>query len=48
MRFERLKEVLKAKAYKELVKFMEGQTIDDNGIYEQDFLRWFYEQEVID
>ena len=48
MRDNRLKEILRPKAYKELMKFMEGQTIDANGVYEDDFMRWFYKQEVID
>jgi hypothetical protein len=48
MKFERFKEILKAKYYKDLMKFMAGQTVNEDGIYEGDFLRWFYEQEVID
>ena len=48
MKIERLKEILKAKAYKDLMKFMEGQTCDASGIYEDDFMRWFYKQGVID
>jgi hypothetical protein len=48
MKFERLKEILTSKAYKDLMKFMEGQTVDFNGVYEDDFLRWFYKLEVID
>jgi len=48
MKFERLKEILKEKYYKELCKFMEGQTIDEDGIYEDDFLRWFYKLSVVD
>ena len=48
MNINRLKEILKAKHYKKLMKFMEGQTIDKDGIYEEDFLRWFYIIEVID
>lgn len=48
MKFERLKEILKAKYYKDLCKFMNGQTCDANGIYEEDFLRWFYKLGVID
>lgn len=48
MKYERFKEILKSKAYKDLLNFMEGQTVDENGIYENDFLRWFYNKEVID
>jgi len=48
MKFERFKEILKAKYYKQLIKFMEGQTIDEMGIYEDDFLKWFYELPVTD
>ena len=42
MKFQRLKEILKAKYYKQLCKFMEGQTIDGDGVYEGDFMKWFY------
>ena len=48
MKIERLKEILKPEAFKDLIEFMLGQTYDANGIYEQDFLRWFYKQEIID
>lgn len=48
MKFERFKEILKKKYYKDLLKFMAGQTVDENGVYECDFLRWFYKMEVID
>ena len=48
MKIERLKEILKPKAFKDLMEFMRGQTYDANGIYEHDFLRWFYKQEIID
>ena len=48
MKIERLKEILKAKHFKKLMKWMEGQTCDDDGIYEDDFLRWFYRMEIID
>ena len=48
MKFERFKKILKAKAYKDLIKFMEGQTVNGNGIYEDDFMRWFYKQGVVD
>jgi hypothetical protein len=48
MKIERFKEILKPKVFKDLMKFMEGQTVDTNGIYEGDFMRWFYGLEVID
>ena len=48
MKNARLKQILKAKYYKDLCKFMEGQTVDVNGIYECDFMKWFYEQENTD
>ena len=48
MRDKRFKEILKPKAYKDLMKFMRGQTIDEDGIYEWDFLKWFYKQECTD
>jgi hypothetical protein len=49
MRDKRFKEILKPKAYKSLMKFMEGQTTDaEDGIYEWDFMKWFYEQECTD
>jgi len=48
MEFERLKEILTAKAYKDLCKFMTGQTVDEDGVYECDFMRWFYGLPVVD
>lgn len=48
MKFERFKEILKPKYYEDLMKFMTGQTVDGEGIYECDFLRWFYKFLVID
>jgi len=48
MKVERLREILKAKAYKDLMKVMRGQTMDADGIYEDDFMRWFEELEVVD
>jgi len=38
--FERLKEILTKKAYKDLMEWMKGQTCVAEGIYEWDFLRW--------
>lgn len=43
IKMERLKKILKTKAYKDFLKFMVGQTCDVNGIYEDDFLRWVKE-----
>ena len=48
MKYKRLKEILKPKAYKDLMRFMEGQTVDADGIYECDFMRWFYGLKVVD
>jgi hypothetical protein len=52
MRTRRLKEILKVKAYKDLCKFMAGQTTEMKDgevyIYEDDFIRWFNKQAVID
>ena len=48
MKLERLREILKAKAYKDLMKYMRGQTYDANGIYETDSMRWFEGLEVVD
>jgi hypothetical protein len=48
MRDKRFKEILKQKAYKDLMKFMEGQTVNADGIYEEDFMRWFYKLGVVD
>jgi hypothetical protein len=43
-----MKKVLKPKYYKELCKWMEGQTTDEKGIYDDDILRWLEGQGVID
>ena len=48
MNIKRLKEILTLKAYKDLMKFMRGQTMDAKGIYEDDFMRWFYDLGVVD
>jgi hypothetical protein len=45
---ERIKEVLRTKYYKSFCKFMEGQTMDSEGIYEDDFIRWMQKLPVID
>lgn len=43
-----MKEILKPEAYVDLCKFMEGQTVDAEGIYEDDLLRWIYKLPVVD
>lgn len=48
IRFEILKEVLTKKAYNELMDFMIGQTVCEDGIYEDDFLRWINKLGVVD
>lgn len=48
MKFERLKEILKKKYYNDLMEFMVGQTIDEDGIYENDFMRWVNKMEVLE
>ena len=48
IQFKRIKEVLKPKSYKDFLKFMEGQTVDERGVFEDDFLKWINEQEVTD
>lgn len=40
VRFDRLKEILESKAYKDLIEWMTGQSCIEEGIYEWDFLRW--------
>lgn len=46
--FKRIKEVLTAKAYKDFEKFMTGQTVCGEGVYDHDFIRWMKEWPVID
>ncbi len=48
IKFERIKEILKPKHYKKFCKFMIGQTMDMEGVYDDDFLRFVKELEVID
>lgn len=40
IKFERIKSILKAKSYKDFEKFMRGQTVDAEGVFEDDFIRW--------
>lgn len=42
MKIERLRGILKEKAYKDLIEYIGGQTYDAHGIYKDDFMRWFY------
>jgi len=46
--FKRIKEVLKPEAYKNFEKFMYGQTYVDEGVFEDDFIRWIKKLPVID
>lgn len=46
--FRRIKEILKPRAYRELMDFMEGQTIEFEGIFDDDFMRWVHKIPVID
>lgn len=46
--FNRIKEILKPKYYKDFNKFMYGQTVCIDGIYENDFLRWIYKLPCVD
>ena len=48
MRFEIFEQILKLKYYRELLSFIRGQTVDNHGIYFDDFLKWFHQLEVID
>ena len=44
---KRLKEILTPQSYKSLMKFMYGQTIPLDGIYDDDFMRWVLELYMI-
>lgn len=46
--FKRLKQILKPKHYKKFSEWMTGQTVDMEGVYEHDFLRWVNELPVTD
>jgi len=46
--FKQMKKVLKKKHYEEFCDWMNGQTIDEKGIYNDDLLRWLEGQGVID
>lgn len=48
IKIERIKEVLKEEYYEDLLKFMAGQTVSEDGIYEDDFLRWLKKLPVVD
>lgn len=46
--FERIKEILNEKSYKEFCKFMEGQTVSEDGVPEDDFMRFVLKLRVVD
>jgi len=46
--FKRIKQILKPEYYKEFNNWMKGQTVDMEGVYEHDFLRWVQELPIID
>jgi len=48
IKFERVKELFTAKAFKEFSEWMKGQTVDAGGVFEDDFLRFVKRQPVID
>ena len=48
IKFKRIEQVLTKKAYKDFCKFMDGQTVSIEGVYEDDFLRWIQKLPVID
>ena len=48
IRFERIKEILNPKMYKNFFDFMEGQTVCADGVSEDDFIRWVNKLGVVD
>ena len=48
IKFKRIREVLKPKAYKEFCKYMDGQTVTSEGVPEDDFIGWMLKEEVSD
>jgi len=46
--FDRIEEILTNKAYKEFCKFMEGQTVSEEGVYEDDFMRFVLKLGIVD
>ena len=48
IKFKRIERILTKKAFKDFMKFMEGQTVSLDGVYEDDLLRFIQELEVID
>ena len=44
----RLEEILKKKQYDDFMKFMEGQTVIEPGVFDDDFIRWVKKLPVID
>lgn len=48
IKFDRIREILKTKAYRDFLKFMEGQTVEENGVFDDDFLRFVKKYPVVD
>lgn len=48
IKIERLKEILKGSYYDQFMEWMEGQTVSEEGIYEDDFIRWINKLPIID
>lgn len=46
--FKRIREILKEEQYKKFLKFMEGQTVSEEGVYEDDFMRFVLKLGVVD
>jgi hypothetical protein len=46
--YSRAREILKTKYYKQFLKYMEGQTVVEGGVFDDDFLRWVKGMRVID
>jgi hypothetical protein len=46
--FERVRELLKTEQYNEFLKFMKGQTVTGEGVFDNDFLRFVKKLPVID
>ena len=48
IKFKRLKEILKEEQYDDLMNWMRGQTVMEEGMFEWDVIRWMHKDEVID
>ena len=46
--FKQMRKILKPKSYKEFVDWMEGQTVKEDEIYDDNLLRWLEGQPVVD